>query len=321
MNRSLNIFTICSYSNLNQAVVLYNSILKNSSINFTFYCYLIDDFKGTKSINLESFVLINSTELSTQIVEFNEMKTRYNPFELCCALKPYCAAHLIAKSQPDALTVYLDSDIYFYSDPIAIINEIGTNSILLTPHFISPPTDFIKISELDINNSGLYNGGFFAVSNSVETDQFLSWWMIRMINYCKVDFINGQFVDQIWLNFVPLYFNKVKILKHLGFNFAYWNFHERLLSKNSDSLFTINATQPLVFFHFSGYRLYRKDLISIHQDKFKFDDLPEIRQLFNDYANELEHNSIKLNLPNHEGSNSTKLKGKLKSYFQKKNNY
>ena len=61
----------------------------------------------------------------------------------------------------------------------------------------------------------------------------------------------GMFAEQLWLNLVLLYFEKVHVIKHLGCNEAFWNLHERRLTKLAGKYY-VNKTYPLIFFHFSG---------------------------------------------------------------------
>jgi hypothetical protein len=93
---------------------------------------------------------------------------------------------------------------------------------------------------------------------------------------------------------VPLYFQNVLISKHKGLNVAYWNFHERNISLDEKEEWKVNNV-PLIFLHYSGYRLYRKDLISIHQTRHVFSDLPLVKILFENYTTRLETNLRKYN--------------------------
>ncbi len=53
-----------------------------------------------------------------------------------------------------------------------------------------------------------------------------------MRNKAFIDLKKGLFVDQIWINFVPLFFKKVRIFLHHEYNVAYWNLHERMIQGN-----------------------------------------------------------------------------------------
>ncbi|MBK9191861.1 MAG: hypothetical protein IPM77_10280 [Crocinitomicaceae bacterium] len=310
------LYTICSYSNLNQAIVLYDSIKQKTNGIFSFFCFLIDEIPDDFKLEDKSFKLVQVAELQKSLPEFDQLKLKYNAFELCCALKPFCGEYLFHQLKEEEVLVYLDSDILFYNDILLIAEELGAHDILLTPHFMSEPPDFNKISELDVNNTGLYNGGFFAFKNNSNTTEIMKWWKERMKQFCFTDFEKGMFVDQIWLNFVPLYFKNVLISRHKGLNVAYWNFHERNLSMNSYSAWKVNNESPLVFIHYSGFRLYRRDLISIHQTRYSFKEVPEIKELFQNYALLLEKNAAVFNLQIPSRTTKQRIQSKLKSILR-----
>jgi hypothetical protein len=95
-------------------------------------------------------------------------------------------------------------------------------------------------------------------------------------------------VDQNWLNFVPLFFNNVQVLRHPGCNVAYWNLHERRVEKK-DNDYIVNE-EPLIFFHFSGYSMHQPQKISKHQDRFSMDKNPVVKELFHFYHDALVTN-------------------------------
>ena len=96
-------------------------------------------------------------------------------------------------------------------------------------------------------------------------------------------------MDQIWLNPVPYYFRSAHVLEDPGYNMAYWNLHERSVSKK-DGRYYVNEKSPLVFFHFSGYSIAAPLSISAHQTRYTFADRQDTWPLFVDYTNSLKRN-------------------------------
>ncbi|MFN0050084.1 MAG: hypothetical protein ACKVOU_13255, partial [Cytophagales bacterium] len=112
----------------------------------------------------------------------------------------------------------------------------------------------------------------------------------RLENYCVINLKEGYFVDQLWMNLVPIYFEKyTKVLFHKGLNVAYWNLHERNIHLNDQSKYFIE-TYPLVFFHFSGYNPIKPSIVAKNQNRINFINRPDILQLFEEYRNDLIHN-------------------------------
>jgi hypothetical protein len=101
-----------------------------------------------------------------------------------------------------------------------------------------------------------------------------------------------MFTDQIWINFVPLFFKKVHVLMHPGYNMAYWNLHERKLTK-ANNQYLVNDREKLVFFHYSGFKTEIPNTISKYQNRFTFEDKIELFEIFQLYANYVESNNHK----------------------------
>ncbi|MCB9225111.1 MAG: putative nucleotide-diphospho-sugar transferase [Crocinitomicaceae bacterium] len=230
---------------------------------------------------------INVSEFNFEIIEVRDvikdlhqtLIKKYNAFELCCALKPIMGLNLLNEGKADKVC-YADTDLYFYSSVNAIFDSMQ-GDFLLTPHFVSSPKDYEKISELDVNNTGLYNGGFYLFKSNDNTRKILEWWQNKTIEKGYNHSESGMFVDQIWLNYLPIYFDKIEVNKQLNLNVAYWNLHERNVQVENDKA-SVNG-EALICYHFSGFRLTRPDLVSIHQEKYSFDNHKNLVPLFKAY--------------------------------------
>ena len=132
-------------------------------------------------------------------------------------------------------------------------------------------------------NYGVYNLGFLAVRPTSETTKMLKWWSEKLATQCFDQTESGIFVDQLPMTFVPVFYEEVQVSKNPGYNFAYWNFHERAISER-DGKYYINEKYPLVFFHFSNFKpVYPIDITS-KQDRFSLDKQPVLKHLFSEYA-------------------------------------
>lgn len=271
--------TTCSLNHIAQAKSLGDSVLKYAP-EYKLVIGLVDKLEGR--IPVEYYAphqLIEAHELN--IPFFDEMCRQYNVLELNCALKSFFTAHVLEQFAPDCF-IFLDSDMLLFDSLSVVEEELAAASILLTPHILSPfPGDNNNPKEKDILKTGMFNAGFYALSNDSTAKAFVDWWKERMKDQCYERPKEGLNVDQKWLNFVPLYFSNVKVLRHPGCNAAYWNLHERKIEKNGNS-FTVNG-EPLIFYHFSGYSLKQPDKISRHQARFAMDTNPAVKDLFSQY--------------------------------------
>ena len=172
-----------------------------------------------------------------------------------------------------------------------LLEDLSQNNIVITPHLTKPLHDKDRKSPNEAIHltTGIYNLGFIGMHRSVETSRFVHWWEDKLATECKIDLENGLFVDQKWVNFAPIYFDKVLINRYLGYNVAYWNLHEREISKENDS-WVINEKYPLRFFHFSGYLLNKPSEISKYQKRFNFADRQDLLPIFSDYGKRLKEN-------------------------------
>src|SRR5260370_44972 len=174
-------------------------------------------------------------------------------------MKPWMFEHLFAMGYDRV--VYLDPDIVIYSPLIELDSTpspgAGESFLTLTPHL----TGFIggdeHPSERTILQAGAYNLGFLALSRRPPLDRFLAWWQEKLEFQCVVDTVRGLFVDQKWMDLAPGLFPAVEILRHEGYNVAYWNLGQRTVVRgDADATVPMVATvngQPLRFFHFSGF--------------------------------------------------------------------
>ena len=168
---------------------------------------------------------------------------------------------------------------------------------MLTPHLCSPTPDWERPNEQHHLSTGIYNLGFIGLRRDATARQFVRWWKERLVYECRIDLCAGLFVDQHWVNFAPVYHDNVLIERHPGYNVAYWNLHERWLSTDETGQWRVSPqrgvagsktpTQPLQFFHYSGYNPYRPDDISKYQTRYSFEERPDARPLFDGYRQRL----------------------------------
>ena len=87
----------------------------------------------------------------------------------------------------------------------------------MTPHLTAPmPRDGHRPSETDILIAGSYNLGFVGVADTATTRRMLAWWQRRCAELCIVRLPEGLFVDQKWMDLVPVLFPDVTVVTSLG---------------------------------------------------------------------------------------------------------
>lgn len=271
-------FTICSINYLAQARTLGDS-LRETNPDYLYLIGLVDKLSEAKLPDalIPDYPMVEVHTIG--IPDFAAMCDRYDITELNTAVKPFYIDYLY-KTYPDASQViYFDPDIIVFQ-PLHELNDALTKySLVLTPHTLSPIPDWELPNEQHHLNTGIYNLGFIGLSNNATARQFVDWWKDRLVYECRIDLCAGLFVDQHWVNFAPVYHDNVLIDRHLGYNMAYWNLHERYSSQNAQGEWVVSnskdhsapeTTELLQFFHFSGYNPNKPDDISKHQTRFGF---------------------------------------------------
>ncbi len=243
---------------------------------------LVDTLDGCFEPEHENFRLLPSSEL--EIPDSRWFHFKYTILELNTAAKPFLIEKLM-KEGYDAV-VYLDPDIQIHSPLDEVWRALESHNAVVTPHLDQPIEDDKYPSEIDILRTGAYNLGFIGLRRSPETMKFIRWWGKRMEQYCVVDLNGGLFVDQKWMDLLPGLLESTFVLRHPGFNLAYWNIHGRQIQKHGDG-YRVNG-EPLRFFHFSGYHPRQPERFSKHQNRFELSTLPEAaRAICLDYSKAL----------------------------------
>jgi hypothetical protein len=282
-------FTCCSNNYLAQASILAET-LKKENPNYKFYVFLVDRYSN--KINYEDFpfTIIQFEELPIQDVDF--MISNYNVIELNTSVKATAFKYLFKHFSP-SLILFFDPDIYVFSKLDIIEQYLETNEIVLTPHITAPINQGANPNENVFLNFGIYNLGFIGLKNSPNTNDFLNWWESKLLAQCKINPCQGIFVDQLWINHAPIFFQNVFVTKHLGLNIAPWNLHERTVTKSQNKL-TVNNDFDLIFFHFSDYNYLNPEVLSSKYIRNTFENNSNCVELYSMYHEAMiKHNIVK----------------------------
>lgn len=246
------------------------------------YLLLVDEIGDEFNPGLEPFKVVTVAQLN--LPDYKQFLFRYNAFELTMAMKPYVLDWLFKQGELYDKVIYFDADIYMYGAANELINALDEgNLMVLTPHLTSFLEDGLLPGETQILLSGTYNLGCIGLSRHKDAQNFMDWWKRKLEKDCIIDFSMGLFADQKWLDLAPGYFEDVKILRHEGYNVAYWNLAQRLIKKQGDK-YLVNGN-TLTFFHFSGFDVSKPNEMSKYQNRFKLDELNRpLRELFEGYS-------------------------------------
>jgi hypothetical protein len=268
--------TICSFNYISKALVLIDSYIYNHP-NHQFTLLIVDKKREFDSLNNLSINILWVEDLLLE--DFHKYAFMFDIIEFNTNVKPMAIKYLLRTND---IVIYLDPDIQVFSKIDSIIGELSSASILITPHTITPILDGCKPDDSDLLRFGAYNLGFIAVTKCTETFSFLDWWSERCLKLGFYEPQLGLAVDQKWIDLAPAFFPNLKISFNIGLNVAFWNLHERHLSKKGDMWF-VNDIYPLVFFHFSSFSASNLEEIAYKQTRFKRGDRSDFIKLANEY--------------------------------------
>ncbi|RMD67817.1 MAG: glycosyltransferase family 1 protein, partial [Gammaproteobacteria bacterium] len=211
---------------------------------------------------------------------------RYDILELATAVKPRCMKRLFEEGAE--YVFYIDPDIVFFRPLEEALGMLGEGAMgVLTPHLLAPlPRDGALPDDRYILRSGVYNLGFLALSAGEESEALLDWWWGWLKTDCYRDPCKGVFVDQKWMDFAPVFWPQMGILRDETYNVAYWNLPQRDIERRGE-VWYVNG-RPMTFFHFSGFDPERPGILSKHQNRITIKPWMDLARLLKWYADTLK---------------------------------
>lgn len=157
----------------------------------------------------------------------------------------------------DSIT-YLDADLFFFTDPAAIFDEVADYSVAIVEHRFPP---YLR----GLERFGVYNVGWLSFRRDERALACLQWWRERCIEWCYDTCEDGRFADQKYLDNWPNLFQGVVVVRHKGANLGPWNVGNYRIHWDGNRVWV--DEQPLVFFHFHGLKqlnafVYDPNLVS-----------------------------------------------------------
>jgi hypothetical protein len=243
---------------LSRGLALYYSLEKNCD-NFHLFIFAFNDkcYEVLKKINLPKATVISLKEFEDE--ELLKVKPTRNIAEYCWTSTSSTILYVLEKYKVESCT-YLDADLFFYSSPKPIFDEMADASILITEHRYSPRYN----KEI---KSGKYCVQFVTFKNDESGLKALRWWRERCIEWCYDRFEDGKFGDQLYLDDWTERFEGVHVLQHPGGGLAAWNVQQYDFKKENGILFGIEKISgkkfEVIFYHFHYLRFYKNGEIEL----------------------------------------------------------
>lgn len=241
-------YHFCTYFDhnyLSRGLALYHS-LKLHVADFRLWVLCLDqqayDILG--GLDLPGIELIKLDEFEKNDEPLLAAKQNRSIVEYYFTCTPSLPLYIFNHNPEINLITYLDSDLYFFSSPGSIFQEIGEHSIAIIDHRFPP-------SLRHFEDKGKFNVGWL----SFRRDEFglacLLDWRERCIEWCYDRVEDGRYADQKYLDDWPNKFSNLVIIEHLGANLAPWSLQNYHFSYRDKQVYV--DEQPLIFFHFQGF--------------------------------------------------------------------
>lgn len=281
-NINYTVFTVCNLAYLPKALVLAESMaaFNHPKLKIFLFDKKID---GELPYDLAEFEWVEDLGLEN----FSHYAFKYDITEFSTSLKPWLTLKLLESNEK---VIFLDPDTCLFSSLDPILGLLEEKEVILTPHYVSPHPE----GDIGMMRFGSFNLGFFAVNSSLESLRFLSWWNERCLDLCYFETQFGLSTDQKWVSIAPCFFPKLHISFDLGYNVAFWNAHERVISINPHGGYLVNNEYPLIFFHFSSFDEKNPELLSKRAFADREAGRTDYNELAKNYNNSLQRLKIEI---------------------------
>jgi hypothetical protein len=237
-------YTVVSRAYVPHARVLARSFSQHNPAD-EFWALLIDDVDGAIDERHEPFQVLRLTDLPIDQAEAHRMAMLFGN-RLIAAIKPWVFEYFLSRS--NGAVIYIDSDIVVY-DSLEPLEQAADDGVVLVPHVLHPiPHDEKDPDETKVLGVGIYNAGLFGTGP--DDGGFIQFMKDRLRRECVFDVASMRVNEQRWLDFVPSLF-PYRVVRDPGVDVAYWNLHERPLSRRGARW--LSGGHPLRCVHFSSF--------------------------------------------------------------------
>ncbi len=244
--------TLFNQTYLDRGIALYESLSKNAQ-NFILYVLAMDDktFEVLSDLSFPFLIPIKYSDFENETLRLAQKDRTRGEFFFLCA--PYLIKYIF-NTYKEQICTYVDADMYFYSDPRVLIEEMITSgtSVQVISH---------RYNRFERNKSktvGKYCVQFNTFSNTEESIGLLNKWAQYCLVYCKYSFDTGVCLDQVYLNDWCKKYSFVSEVDNLGAGVAPWNINQYRNINQQKSLSLLHKSGrscDLVFYHFENIEM------------------------------------------------------------------
>ncbi|WP_454061317.1 FkbM family methyltransferase [Candidatus Nitrospira salsa] len=249
----------CTYFDKNYLVrvlALLESLHRHEQNQFTLFAVCMDELSRAilEKMNLENVISVPLHQIEYRDDRLVSTKSSRSLVEYYWTTTPTIILYLIEQYPEIDVLTYVDADLFFFSSPDPIFQELHQQSILLHEHRFS--SSLLHLAQ----NNGKYNVGLLCFRNDTHGLEALRWWRERCLEWCFSRYEDGKLGDQMYLDDWSTRFQQVVELQHIGGGLGPWNQEQYAIRKNEFGEACVNDL-PVIFYHFHALRFVSPELI------------------------------------------------------------
>ena len=252
--------TLFNANYLDKGLTMYESLEKVSN-DFKLYVLAMDDrcYDILRTENRKHIIPIKLSDFENE--KLLKVKNSRSLGEYCWTCSSSLIKYIFEKYNPD-YCAYIDADLYFYSDPSVIVEEMKNKnaSVQITGH------RFNKYEEKSKSRIvGKYCVEYNTFKNDDNGNKLLNIWINQCIEHCSIDGDGKYWGDQKYMdNWIEDY-NFVIETKEMGLGVAPWNINQYKSVKNKFPTIKHNGKDiNLIMYHFENIQYYNINTIKLN---------------------------------------------------------
>jgi hypothetical protein len=276
-------YYFCTYFDRNylaRGLALHQSLLRHCRRQFVLWvlCFDSETYDLLADLNLAGIRLISRDQFEANDDGLQKAKAGRTKVEYFWTCTPSLPLYVLNHHSEVDCIAYVDSDLYFFADPQALLDELNGCSIGIIEH------RFAKEYEHMAEHSGIYNVGIVLFRRGIQAMECLEWWRERCLEWCYARAENGKYGDQKYLDDWPERFQGTIVLQQHGVGIAPWNIGKHIITRNKQGI--LIDDQALIYYHFHGYQKISDRLIQPVSHPYHV-SAQQIALLYLPYAREL----------------------------------
>lgn len=284
MNNKHVFCTLFNHLYIDKGLVLYRSLRKVTT-TIPLYVLCMDDlcYEILVKLNYPSLIPIKLSVFEND--DLLAVKNNRSLGEYCWTCSSSLIKYILENNEIETCT-YVDADMYFYYDPIVLINEMQAKSasVLVTGHRYNKAQRYLA----DI--AGEFCVEFNTFSKTKDSMTLLDKWIKQCLDSVERKNDGIHYGDQKYLDPWVKENSFVIETKHIGAGVASWNLNRyKLVEEREYSLMLKHegVVAPLVFYHFENVQYLTDNEVYPNLKYALFYDEKLVRRLYVNYLQEI----------------------------------